>query len=187
MLIAGIDYSMTCPCVTVCEANANLIFANCRSYYLIDKKKYSGVFNKNIEGTLFETPSDQYKRFDMISDWAYNLVKNCTQIIIEDYSMGSKGRIFHIAENTAFLKYKLYKNDKNFITLPPTMLKKYASGKGNSDKDIMYACFEKETKCNLKKIFQTKGEKTASPITDIVDSYYLLKYLNNSLEKNSNV
>ena len=32
----------------------------------------------------------------------------CEQIAIEGYSMGSKGKVFHIAENTGVLKYKIY-------------------------------------------------------------------------------
>lgn len=182
MLIAGIDYSMTCPCVCISTAGKTFTFNTCEVHYLTQTNKYSGNF-KNIHGSLFEVPTDPYKRYDGISSWAYNLVKNCDCIILEDYSMGSKGKVFHIAENTAFLKYKLYTNNKKFITLAPTSLKKYATGKGNSDKNIMYSFYEKEkNNIDLKKLFNIKGEKITSPISDIVDSFYLLKYLNNNLE-----
>ena len=30
-------------------------------------------------------------------------------ISIEDYSMGSRGRVFHIGENAGILKYRLWK------------------------------------------------------------------------------
>ena len=53
------------------------------------------------------------------------------------------------------------------------MIKKFATGKGNADKDMMYDSFYKETKMNLKKIFDT--EKVGNPVSDIVDSYYIQK------------
>lgn len=187
MLIAGIDYSMTSPCISLCEVGKNFAFKNCRVYYLTQKQKFSGNFD-NINGTFFTVPSNQYERYEEISTWAYDIVKDCDKIILEDYSMGSRGKVFHIAENTAFLKYKLYSNRKDFITLAPTSLKKYATGKGNSDKNIMYSFFKKESNTpDLKKLFNTKGENITSPISDIVDSFYLVKYLNNKLESISNV
>ena len=45
--------------------------------------------------------------------------------------------------------------------------------KGNADKDMMYEAFLKETKIDLKKIFDT--DKVGNPISDIVDSYYIAK------------
>ena len=53
------------------------------------------------------------------------------------------------------------------------MVKKGATGKGNADKDKMYEAFVNETKIDLKKIFDT--EKVGNPISDIVDSYYIMK------------
>ena len=38
---------------------------------------------------------------------------------------------------------------------------------------MMYESFVKETKINLKKLFDT--EKVGNPISDIVDSYYIQK------------
>ena len=37
----------------------------------------------------------------------------------------------------------------------PSVVKKGATGKGNADKDMMYEAFLKETKIDLKKIFDT--------------------------------
>ena len=50
---------------------------------------------------------------------------------------------------------------------------KGATGKGNADKDKMYEAFLKETKIDLKKLFDT--EKVGNPISDIVDSYFIQK------------
>ena len=55
----------------------------------------------------------------------------------------------------------------------PSVVKKGATGKGNADKDMMYEAFLKETKIDLKKIFDT--DKVGNPVSDIVDSYYVAK------------
>jgi hypothetical protein len=175
MLIAGIDYSMSCPCITLGSTD-DFSFQNCESHYLTDKPKYEGRFD-NITGYLFERPANQIERFLRIAEWAYEIVKGCDQILIEDYAMGSRGKVFHIAENTAILKYHFHTRLLKWGALPPMSLKKFATGKGNSDKDKMYAAFVDDTKVNLKKLFNSKGEKISNPLSDIVDSYYLAKYL----------
>jgi hypothetical protein len=178
MLIAGVDYSMSCPCITVGDSH-QLDFNKCSVHYLTDTKRYEGKF-KNINGYLFERPTNQMERFIRISEWAYDIIKDCDQIMIEDYAMGSRGKVFHIAENTAMLKYKMHTNRKRWAALPPMSLKKYATGKGNADKPKMYDAFLTETNMDLKKLFNYKGENIGNPISDIVDSYYLAKYLNNN-------
>ena len=60
-----------------------------------------------------------------------------------------------------------------YETIEPSVVKKGATGKGNADKDKMYEAFCKDTKTNLKKVFDT--EKVGNPISDIVDSFYIAK------------
>ena len=60
-----------------------------------------------------------------------------------------------------------------YDTVVPSVVKKGATGKGNADKDMMYEAFKKETKLDLKKIFDT--EKVGNPISDIADSYFIQK------------
>ena len=55
----------------------------------------------------------------------------------------------------------------------PSVVKKGATGKGNADKDMMYEAFVKETKLDLKQIFDT--DKVGNPISDIADSYNIQK------------
>jgi Holliday junction resolvasome RuvABC endonuclease subunit len=99
-------------------------------------------------------------------------------VAIEGYSYGSQGRIFHLAENMGIFKHKLYKAGIPLTVVEPSKAKKHATGKGNADKGLMYESFSKETGTNLMLSF---GQKTLSnPITDIVDSYYILKFLVNN-------
>ena len=61
-------------------------------------------------------------------------------------------------------------------------VKKYASGKGNADKQLMYDSFTEHTKVDLIKMFDMG--KLNNPVTDIVDSYYIAKVGNENSNSN---
>jgi Holliday junction resolvasome RuvABC endonuclease subunit len=102
--------------------------------------------------------------------------KEKVTILIEDYSFGSKGRVFNLAENCGILKYMLYKAGYRFFTVPPTVVKKYATGKGNATKEKMYDAFVVETGIDLHNII-SRTTKLGSPTTDIVDAWYIARYM----------
>ena len=66
-----------------------------------------------------------------------------------------------IAENTGLLKHKLYKIKVPTKPVPPTVIKKYATGKGNANKELMYEafCAELLTPSNLKTRLTPKSKK----------------------------
>jgi hypothetical protein len=176
--IIGIDYSLTTPAICVC--NGNFEFKNCRFYYLTNVNKYSGDWIKSkfdywlINGRLHLPYTSQVQRHDQISDWAYDIVgDSIDNIFIEGYSYGSKGLVFNLAENMGILKHKLYKANKKFEVIVPGVIKKNATGKGNADKLKMYEQFVKDTGVDLMKIYEQK--KLNNPVTDIVDSFYIVK------------
>jgi Holliday junction resolvasome RuvABC endonuclease subunit len=83
--------------------------------------------------------------------------------------------VFNLAENMGILKHKLYKAAIPVTIIEPSRAKKIATGKGNADKEAMYEAFMKETGVDLIKKF---GQlKLTNPVTDIVDSYFILKSL----------
>ena len=170
--IIGIDYSLTSP--AICVMNGEKL----NFYYLTNKKKYDGKMADNIEGQLHDDWDNPMHRFGLISDWVfyvlYDLHEGDYEIFIEGYSYGSKGQgLFQIAENCGILKYRLEQDALSYKTVVPSVVKKGATGKGNADKDMMYEAFLKETKIDLKKIFDT--DKVGNPVSDIVDSYYVAK------------
>lgn len=174
--IIGIDYSLTCPCCAVFE-NEEINYENAKFYYLTSTKKYEGVFlDGKVIGDKVEDYTNQQERHDFISQWVFSRVIGNTinpTIFIEDYSFGSKGRVFNLAENTGLLKHKLYKKRIKFFTLVPSVIKKMATGKGNADKTKMYDKFYEETGVNL---MEALDQKTLSnPVTDIVDSFYIAR------------
>lgn len=178
MVIAGIDYSMTSPAICVYNGNGNSFDFNlCKFYFLTDRKKFATTFLKNIKGEEFAFYSGDYMRFDTISDWAMKYLRGVDQVCIEGYAFGAKGKVFHIAENTGILKYKIFQAQIPLEVAQPSAVKKLATGKGNATKDDMHAAFYKETGTDLL-FFMTPGKKECiSPVSDVVDSYYVCKYL----------
>jgi hypothetical protein len=174
-MLIGIDYSITCPCLCLFDERKTFKFDNCFFYYLTNTKKYADKIAPNITGESFQEYVQDVDRFDTISEWATNLCIGAADVGMEGYAYGAKGRVFNLAENMGLLKYKLYKHAIPVTIVEPSKVKKCATGKGNADKQVMYDTFSKETNTDLKSVF---GQKTLSnPVTDVIDSYYVLKAL----------
>ena len=94
---------------------------------------------------------------------------------MENYAYGATGRVFNIAENTGILKKQLREAGFKYTVIPPTVIKKYATGKGNASKDLMYETFLSETQVDLQSQLSPKSTKISNPVSDIVDSYYICK------------
>ena len=177
----GIDYSLNSP--AICIASGDMSFKNCKFHYLSSKKKYIGKFD-NLLGTEYPEWTDPIERFSKISQWVYlslrsygdmELFNGKTVVYLEGYSYGSKGQaIFQIAENCGILKHKLMLNKKsNYSTIVPSVVKKRATTKGNANKELMYEQFMKDGGEDL--VSQLGMNKLSNPVTDIVDSYYIMR------------
>ncbi len=177
--IGGIDYSLTCPSVCIYTGEKeDFSFEKCLIFFLSNTKKYEDFQYKNIEGSQqIQNWQTAEERYDFISDWALDIFihHNIEEIVLEDYSYGSKGKVFHIAENTGILKWKLWNSELEYHVVPPTVIKKFATGKGNANKEMMYESFLEETNVNLNESLEIKSEKIGNPVSDIVDSYYICK------------
>ena len=184
--IVGIDYSLNSP--AICIADDNFDFNKCSFHFLTSKKKHIGKFGKNIFGYEIKDYNTPIERFSNISTWALDIIhkhkSNTAKVFIEGYSFGSKGQaVFQIAENCGILKYRLQMSPSMlYDTIVPSVVKKYASGKGNADKQLMYDSFVKHTGVNLMKIFDMN--KLNNPVTDIIDSYYIAKVGNENSSSN---
>ena len=187
MIIAGIDYSLRSPCVCVFAEMGDEVFSfdSCTFHFLTDTKKYAKFFLKNIYGERFQDWNQDFQRYKSIVDWTMDKVMGCEQIAIEGYSMGSKGKVFHIAENTGVLKYKIYNTGVPLEVIPPTIVKKFATGKGNADKEKMHKTFMNEVGFDLRFRITPDKTKISNPVSDIVDSYYICKYLYEKIIENS--
>lgn len=117
------------------------------------------------------------------------------KIIIENYDFGKRGstdNIVQMVEHTYALKQRIFEKyaETEFFLTSSTEIKKIA-GSGNFTKYDMYTSFIKEDiksqllqflKNEDKKLF-IKGEDTIlSPVNDIVDSYFAVKYLQDKMK-----
>ena len=174
-MLVGVDYSITCPCLCLFDERREFNFNNCFFYYLTNTKKFADKILPNITGESFQEYLQDVDRFDSISDWAINLCIGASDVSIEGYSFGSKGKVFNLAENMGIFKHKLYKAGIPVTVIEPSKAKKLATGKGNADKAAMYKAFCEETKTDL--VFTLNQRSLTNPVTDIVDSYFILKSL----------
>lgn len=170
MKYIGIDYSLSCPAVTILGIDDN--FENAKSYFLTDKKKFIGQFG-NVYSDIHGPYTSFMERYENIANQIISFANPSQNDIItlEDYSMGSKGLLFSIAENTAILKYLLHQKHVKLNLVSPGAVKKFFTGKGNADKTMMYDSFHKKTGIDLIARLNVKSLKIMSPIADIVDSY----------------
>ena len=191
----GIDYSLSSPGVCVNTSEEEFKYEDCKFYYLTNTKKYQGNFKEKMAfGTsaveYIGTPHKQYssepERYNNIANWVIDIIKSQPQLMIgklwekhpiiqiEDYSFGSTGRVFHIAENLGLLKYKLKMEcGWDYTLLAPSVIKKFATDKGNANKELMLGAFQEDTGVNLEVLLDSSVK---SPITDIADAYFICKY-----------
>jgi len=183
MRIAGIDYSLTSPAICVWKSTDDRLFNfdDCALYYLEIPKRRGptphGILN--IHADPYPEWETEEERHELLSKWTMSIVTGC-EVFIEGYAFATSGtsHVRSIAENTGLLKHKMYKVKQSFTSVPPTVIKKYATGKGNANKEGMYEAFVDEllTPTDLKERLTPKATKVKNPVSDLVDSYFICKY-----------
>ena len=175
---AGIDYSMTSP--AICTHTSDIWdYRRCKFYYMSTKDKFV-ITSKILFGTKYPEWSNPEQRFSNLASWSIDILKEnkVSRAAIEGYAYGagSKGLVFQIGENTSVVKQKMWNAGIKFDIVPPTVIKKFATGKGNSNKEGMWKAFLEETDLNLFKILGQEECKNWNPVSDIVDAYFIAKY-----------
>jgi len=183
--IAGIDYSLTSPaiCVYKEEDGGYFDFDRCMLYYLSNNKRQqqlaSGCGLSNLIAEPYPEWETEEERHDALSSWVISLIQECSEVFIEGYAFATSAQagVRSIAENTGLLKHKMWKRKMVFKAYPPTVIKKFATGKGNANKEQMYEAFVDEllTPTDLKERLTPKAKKVINPISDIVDAYFIAK------------
>jgi Holliday junction resolvasome RuvABC endonuclease subunit len=80
------------------------------------------------------------ERIDSIVRQVQSLARGVDLVAIEGYSFGSQGRsVFNIAELGGCVRFLLHRLEVPFVEVPPSTLKKWATGRGNCGKDEMIA------------------------------------------------
>ena len=176
MIVAGIDYSLNGPAVAVFDTSKTFNYENVDIYYLTGTKKYV-INDKTLQGDLLMEQPDNFHRYEYLKNWVYDKLEECEFVIIENYSYGSKGSsIFNLAESTGITKQKLWSKNIQVEVVPPKAIKKFYTGSGNASKSDMYKQFKSETKIDLVTLFDYQKAEIVSPISDVCDSWAILKY-----------
>lgn len=152
-LILGIDQSYTSTGCVILNPDFNIIH-----YQIISSNKEDDIFDRSIEISN--------EIIKIINDF------NLTNIYIEQLAYGGFG---NSTRDLAGLQFVIITNIKKLLNIkceliPPTSLKKFATGKGNSKKDEMYNALPDYAKDHFKNIKKTKG------LGDITDAYWLSRF-----------
>lgn len=180
-MVIGCDYSMVSPGLCIFGKSLkpdpkNFTLDMCHFFSL---SNYDIPDFDNFHFQKHDNWTSEMERFGQISDWVIKVLfdfqfDDNARFCLENYSMGSRGKVFNIGENTGILKYKLWLYCIDVRLIAPTVVKKSATGKGTATKDIMYEQFLKDTGFDLKSRIQP-NRKLGSPTTDLVDAFYLAK------------
>lgn len=129
-------------------------------YLLHDNEEYKLLLKANT--------TEWYPRMSYISSRIIDLLEpeiESTFVLLEDYAYAARGRVFSIGELGGIVKWEMLKNgvkEENLWICPPTTLKKYVTGKGNSKKNVM-----------LQMVYKKWGKELKSD--DIADAYALAR------------
>ena len=82
-----------------------------------------------------------WERMNQITSAILDLHQDADIVVLEGYSYGSQGRaIVQIHGLGEIVRFKLWKAEVPYADVPPSTLKKFATGKGNAGKDEMISC-----------------------------------------------
>lgn len=168
MILAGIDQSLTGTGITIYNGEYK--------YYLLESAKKES-----------KAPSIEYtRRLMSIRNDIRDILKshNVEAVGIEGMSFGSKGRVvFELGGLSHMIREMLLDEKIKFIVSPPTVIKKYWTGKGNSPKDAMIEeAYNRGCDINIMKNYGTKKKPDERFDDNVVDSRALCDFLRNYFE-----
>lgn len=190
--VIGIDYSMTCPAMCYLgEAHATPKF-----FFMTDTPAWvtrAGLFPE-ITASLHGLTGDFIRRAIYVGheciEWidayaSHYHFSQPMQVAIEAYAFAAKGQVFHIGEHTGLFKYFYFQQVANrgwqpLRDVPPTVVKKFATGKGNAKKDQMVEAFLEAytpAKAWVKAFFPKSTNIYQSPLADMADAYWIARWL----------
>lgn len=171
----GIDYSISSPAVYIGGGDFN------------SGKVLCFRPNRKVDSISDRVIMNEYPEWNCKEERYFKLANTCLQFILENtdekhvklegYAYGAVGNVFDIAEATSVLKQMLYHNGFTVEILEPKVVKKHATGKGTANKVAMYEKFvelgyrieDSITGLDLRYMMK----KLPSPVTDIIDSYFI--------------
>jgi crossover junction endodeoxyribonuclease RuvC len=102
-------------------------------------------------GTLSPKKLSGMPRLDWIRSQIAEVVKGSELVVCEGYAFGRPNQAHQLGELHGLISFWLYKHEIPELRIQPTTLKKFVTGKGNAQKDMM-----------LMEIFDRFGHKGAN-------------------------
>ena len=178
MKILGIDASVNGSGFTLLETNDSFEVTN-RTHIGFTKIKKKEYHSDNLHIILIPKSYGDYEYhhrgniiLNMVSK--YINLREIDYMGIEDYSFGSVGNTFDIAEFCGSIKQWFYTNNISFKKYSPSTIKQFATGKGAGDKVPMGMAYNKVIRgfYGLSDLL-VELENYTSPKADIVDSFWI--------------
>lgn len=175
--VAGIDWSMTCPCLCIYDTKKKLEFNSCEFFFYNNLKKFEKSFG-NVHGFLQSEYACSEERFHNLSEWAMKILQKFSvkYVTLEGYAMGGSGAVFNIGENGGLLKHKLWMAGIEFQCPAPSAVKKAFTTKGNAKKLDMHEQLVTSQRVNVSGIMENSNPEK-SPVNDVVDAYAMVHYM----------
>ena len=182
MVYAGLDYSISCPCICIYDTDTGpFIHKNCIYYFCQENASLKEIERReklnldNIFCSYQYKWKETYHRYFSLADFFLSIIfqHSVEHIAMEDYALNASGRVFDIAECTGILKYLMVLSGITFSVFSPTLVKKTFSGKGNANKEQMVNAYLMRYNVSIPHLFE-KENHFESPISDIVDSHAML-------------
>ncbi len=96
------------------------------------------AYNEEVVGVIRSKAKGE-RRLAEIRDAVEELAFEADVVVLEGYSYASANQAHQIGELGGVIRLTLWQRRKPFVEVPPAVLKKFATGKGNADKDAMLA------------------------------------------------
>jgi len=181
MFICGIDYSISSPAVVKAELNDDLDIVS------IDYMSFSSTLkNCKLDERLHHNAKKNFRndmdRFYFLKNKVEGFIYGGDipeYIAIEGYAMGANGKVFNIAEATMLTKSMIYDKGTPLRIYTPSAIKKFATGKGNANKEAMFKQFNNDSHPFLD---LSHLQDLKNPQEDIIDSYFIMKLLQTELK-----
>lgn len=99
--------------------------------------EYSGVIKNTLDDPIERADSISNTLLEIINEDFDRLSQSGYVICIEGYGFSRVANIEPLFCIGTLIRYKLKINQMRYKNIPPTSLKKFITGKGNSNKDVM--------------------------------------------------
>lgn len=190
MKIIGIDQSLSCTAVSVKDLDGNYNVTDEKYFFTTTVKKHS--YQHRIKPWLISNKAKGFTKTFYIVDYLSDIFKSVrgdAYLALEGYSFGSQSQsIFQLGELGGAIKYVAKKNDIKIRTYEPTVIKKFATGKGSGKKAPMYESYRNLfPDSNILKAYDIVNRKLpvepqlsrsiGKPLCDLIDSDFIAHML----------